>query len=360
MDDQDIKIEQYNQNVHEYRFKHEEINTLNKKLDLLNSILGVLGFTIYIVCLIVFGQRFSDITKDIHGIFLVSFIYAYLLISAYLIFNDFNANLVSFGNKYKLEAKISEVKEQEDFIYEKLRIFESEVCHYFQDKLRQFYENRLYKRRSGNVQFEESLAEFSMMIDQAKKVNSSLITNRVNIGTYEDYLLKRTVDHGWVLRVKSEAVESAALLAEKITHPGNLYTVRKLPPEEKYRTVRKIENWDEINKKRVLTGKKGEEIAVAMEQDYFVSINRKDLADKVRHVSVKDGDGLGFDILSFFEDGREKYIEVKSTTTALNTPYYISSNELEFIKAHIGSSYIYRFLVSIDIPQVKHIQVKTC
>ena len=59
------------------------------------------------------------------------------------------------------------------------------------------------------------------------------------------------------------------------------------------------------------------------------------------HAQTK-GDGLGYDILSFFVDGREKYIEVKSTTGALQSSFYLSKNELGFLGEHKDDAFLYR------------------
>ena len=59
------------------------------------------------------------------------------------------------------------------------------------------------------------------------------------------------------------------------------------------------------------------------------------------HAQTK-GDGLGYDILSFFMDGREKYIEVKSTTGPLKTSFYLSKNELGFLGEHKDDAFLYR------------------
>jgi len=77
------------------------------------------------------------------------------------------------------------------------------------------------------------------------------------------------------------------------------------------------------------------------------------LADKVRHVSVEDGDGMGYDILSFFQNGNEKYIEVKSTTGNATTPFYMSQNELNFIQSHHSNAVIYRVLITENEPKLK-------
>lgn len=67
-----------------------------------------------------------------------------------------------------------------------------------------------------------------------------------------------------------------------------------------------------------------------------------DLAEKVEHVSVKQGDGLGYDILSFDEEGREVFIEVKTTTQGKDAPFYISDNEVDFALKHSDNYVLYR------------------
>ena len=57
--------------------------------------------------------------------------------------------------------------------------------------------------------------------------------------------------------------------------------------------------------------------------------------------------------MSFFEDGREKFIEVKSTTTSLKSPFYLSRNELGFLNDHNEDYFLYRILVSNDVPQIE-------
>lgn len=63
---------------------------------------------------------------------------------------------------------------------------------------------------------------------------------------------------------------------------------------------------------------------------------------QVTWVSRDKGDGLGFDILSYDENGKEMYIEVKTTTGEENTSFYISANELEKSKLYAENYYLYR------------------
>jgi Domain of unknown function (DUF3883) len=89
-------------------------------------------------------------------------------------------------------------------------------------------------------------------------------------------------------------------------------------------------------------GKAGEAFVLAFEQRRLHDLGKKKLADKVEHVAVTQGDGLGFDVRSYDENGRERFIEVKTTAWGKETPFYISQNELEFSKAVPEQFHLYR------------------
>ena len=79
---------------------------------------------------------------------------------------------------------------------------------------------------------------------------------------------------------------------------------------------------------------KGEALVLAHERAWLKEHGRADLADSVRHVAAEVGDGLGYDISSFHLDGRSKYVEVKTTAGGIQTPFYLSSAEIEFASQH--------------------------
>jgi hypothetical protein len=70
--------------------------------------------------------------------------------------------------------------------------------------------------------------------------------------------------------------------------------------------------------------------------------NKPDLAERVFHVSVVEGDGAGYDLWSFEVDGTPKFIEIKTTKGSTTTPFFISPNELEFSKQNPVNYYLYR------------------
>lgn len=89
-------------------------------------------------------------------------------------------------------------------------------------------------------------------------------------------------------------------------------------------------------------GKTGEELVLEFEKNTLIKTGRSDLAEKVIHTSVVEGDGAGYDILSFNTDGENKYIEVKTTSGGASTPFYITLNELNFSREKSENYYLYR------------------
>src|SRR3989338_1888604 len=90
-------------------------------------------------------------------------------------------------------------------------------------------------------------------------------------------------------------------------NPENIELGRK-----ETRSFGKVVDFEKENKINRLLGNRGEEVVFNLEKKHLESIGKKELANKVKWVSKED-DSLGYDILSFEEDGTEKYIEVKST-----------------------------------------------
>ena len=99
-------------------------------------------------------------------------------------------------------------------------------------------------------------------------------------------------------------------------------------------------NHEKRQKQLKRIGDRGEAIVLALEKNRLIQSGKFKLARRIDPVS-QQSDSIGYDILSFDEDGSERYIEVKSTASNnLDRGFYISSNELEKAKA-LGNYYIY-------------------
>lgn len=99
-------------------------------------------------------------------------------------------------------------------------------------------------------------------------------------------------------------------------------------------------------------GRAGELFVVELEARRLHLAGKKALSERVEHVAATQGDGLGFDVLSFEEDGRERLIEVKTTSFGELTPFYVSRNELARSKADANRYQLYRVFGFRDRPRL--------
>lgn len=99
-------------------------------------------------------------------------------------------------------------------------------------------------------------------------------------------------------------------------------------------------------------GTAGELFVLDLEVRRLHSAGKKALSERVEHVSLSQGDGPGFDILSFEESGRERLIEVKTTAFGKLTPFYISRNELARSQADSTCYQLYRLFGFREKPRL--------
>jgi hypothetical protein len=78
------------------------------------------------------------------------------------------------------------------------------------------------------------------------------------------------------------------------------------------------------------------------EAELLAQKGRPDLAVQIVHVSKAEGDGAGYDILSFEADGKAKYIEVKTTTGSSDSDFFVSAAEVAFANQHATDYWLYR------------------
>lgn len=86
----------------------------------------------------------------------------------------------------------------------------------------------------------------------------------------------------------------------------------------------------------------GEEFVVQFERWRLNQMGERKLADRVEHVSQSKGDGLGYDVLSFDTNGRERLIEVKTTSFGRDIPFFVTRGELALSKTQSDQFHLYR------------------
>lgn len=103
-------------------------------------------------------------------------------------------------------------------------------------------------------------------------------------------------------------------------------------------------------------GRAGEKLIVKYERYRLRQAGQDRLSEQVEHVAMTRGDGLGYDILSFDRDGRERLIEVKTTAFGKQTPFYLSRNELALSQHAATQFHLYRLFEFRQRPRLFNLQ----
>lgn len=135
-----------------------------------------------------------------------------------------------------------------------------------------------------------------------------------------------------------------------VTPPILTEADRRIPADLE-RLVRKFDPVERDHRNRTL-GRAGEAFVVEIERKRLEEAGRLDLARNIRWVAAEDGDGAGYDVLSFDQTGSERLIEVKTTNGAARTPFFLTRNERELSSERPTDWRIYRVHLFIKNPRI--------
>jgi hypothetical protein len=121
-------------------------------------------------------------------------------------------------------------------------------------------------------------------------------------------------------------------------------------PKPSSRPVRR--NYLEAEARNHSLGRAGEEFVLKFEHERLWRAGKRTLADRIEHVSSTQGDHLGFDILSFEENGRERLIEVKTTRFGALTPFFATRNEVALSEHRDPEYQLYRLFKFANHPRL--------
>lgn len=181
--------------------------------------------------------------------------------------------------------------------------------------------------RECPVYFQWQLLEWSIPADVTRKMKLQLQTG-----------FPITAKNGLEDQTQDELISSNSMAERR-----ELYnTRRRKGVKTRQFRARKFADYAEIDSKNRELGQLGEQFVIEYEKQALLQAGRTDLASKIHHVAILEGDGAGYDILSYFPDGRPKYIEVKTTRGSVDTGLYMSANEIAFARQHSQNYYVYR------------------
>ena len=174
------------------------------------------------------------------------------------------------------------------------------------------------------------------------------------LGNYQE-LLARVVEERWSAATRLRELLAATVAAgvEQTPTVGDILSLWVAPPvrdrdpgrlydRPAVRVARPQRNYLEAEARNQSLGRAGEELVLRFEHERLWRAGKRSLADRIEHVSRTQGDGLGYDIQSFEEDGRDRLIEVKTTRFGALTPFFASRNEVEVSEERHGDYQLYR------------------
>jgi hypothetical protein len=91
---------------------------------------------------------------------------------------------------------------------------------------------------------------------------------------------------------------------------------------------------------------------LGVERRRLTRAGRSDLAGRVRWIAAEDGDGAGYDVLSFDQNGLERLLEVKTTNGSARTPFFLTRNERELATERPADWCIYRVHLFANEPRI--------
>lgn len=199
-------------------------------------------------------------------------------------------------------------------------------------------------RSKGSLEFK--LQNVSAVLDELGAVWISGYKPRRNVQQLlRERVSARFADAQDLRHDMMRAVEAPADLDEALGPPAEAPTT-EAPSRSSARVGRHVDFAALESGNRSL-GEAGERAIVNFERWSLTRKGREDLAAEVRHVSIEDGDGLGYDVRSYDPHTDEQlFIEVKTTRYSRELPFYVTRNELEF-SAEAGGAFrlarVYQF-----------------
>lgn len=138
--------------------------------------------------------------------------------------------------------------------------------------------------------------------------------------------------------VVPEVDDILAVLTSKPKPAADQSAVRETRPP----IVRLTTNYVEREARNRFLGAAGEAFVLNFERARLIHAGHEALAGKIEHTSALRGDYEGYDILSFDESGAERLIEVKTTKYGLETPFFVTRNEVATSERHAAQYQVYR------------------
>jgi len=184
------------------------------------------------------------------------------------------------------------------------------------------------------------------------------------LGNYQDLLRSVVEDRLPSAKDLNQTVNSVVEAPIDAVPPiDDLLSIQVAPPVREESAPRVFEeptgrnqpvrrNYLEIEARNQSLGRAGEDLVLRFEHERLTRMGERILANRIEHVSRTLGDHLGYDIVSFEADGRERLIEVKTTRFGAMTPFFASRNEVTVSAKREAQYQLYRLFTFHSQPRL--------
>lgn len=223
------------------------------------------------------------------------------------------------------------------------------------------YANRLLKtldaRSRASVEFKHCNISAVMM-----DLGYPSIRGYKQRGNYQSLLLdvvEAQVEADTLLQSAAQSAVLRPAVAIAVEQPNSIWVpapkptrIREASPEYAPRFSPAQRDYLAQESRNRSLGNAGELFVAELEARRLHVAGKKALSKRVEHVAATQGDGLGYDVLSFEENGRERLIEVKTTAFGELTPFFVSRNELARSRMDAKEFHLYRLFDFRDRPRL--------
>jgi hypothetical protein len=217
---------------------------------------------------------------------------------------------------------------------------------YSKTEHRRILQSRLNHRSDGSIEFKHGNISAAMV-----DLGFPYIRGYKPRANYQALLAVVAADHVRDRATLDQAALSAVQQPAVVPMVTDFSRVKSDAPQRQHRTAEPMNplfframkrDYLEREAQNQSLGLAGEAFTVQFEHWRLIELGQHRLADRVEHVSQSQGDGLGYDVLSFESDGKERLIEVKTTTFGRDTPFFVSRGELALSHGAKDQFHLYR------------------
>lgn len=249
----------------------------------------------------------------------------------------------------KHETLVKQLKEKTNRIHTSIRQKYISDC---LEVIDAYYNDNIYGMRLNDSEWDTRKEVLHNLIDEANRRIHLFCRGQLldYFRSYTSYLRNRDIHRG---RFDTKAVSYSRAGVQRRNRMGPTERVKGYGSSERQYVF--------DHAARMAVGEAGEKFVVRSEKKRLIRLGRPDLADRVHRVSESHGDGLGYDVISYTKEGIRKFIEVKATKGNRISEFFISRNELEFLRPGKGIER-WLFLVCLgdsrEGPAIKRISAK--